>query len=89
MAQFINDAIFWVELEKIKPNPFQPRRDGTYEPRDPGKFSRDLAASLNRVLRNPSLRGKFSEEGRRRAETNFSWAGVAKKTHALYRSLVK
>jgi len=68
--------------------PFQPRRDGTYEPRDPGKFSRDLAASLNRVLRNPSLRRKFSEAGRRRAETNFSWAGVAKKTHALYRTLV-
>jgi glycogen synthase len=68
--------------------PFQPRRDGTYEPRDPKKFSRDLAASLNRVLRNPSLRKKFADEGRRRAETNFSWAGVAKKTHALYRSLV-
>jgi glycogen synthase len=68
--------------------PFQPRRDGTYEPRDPGKFSRDLAASLNRVLRSPSLRKKFSDAGRRRAEANFSWAGVAKKTHALYRSLV-
>jgi ParB family transcriptional regulator, chromosome partitioning protein len=27
MAQFINDAIFWVEIEKIKPNPFQPRRE--------------------------------------------------------------
>lgn len=25
--------------------------------------------------------------GRRRAETNFSWSGVAKKPRALYRSL--
>ncbi len=25
--QFLNDAIFWVEVEKVKPNPFQPRRD--------------------------------------------------------------
>ncbi|TSC57651.1 MAG: ParB-like protein partition protein [Parcubacteria group bacterium Greene0416_79] len=25
--QYINNAIFWVELEKIKPNPFQPRRE--------------------------------------------------------------
>ena len=24
---FRNDAIFWVEVERIKPNPFQPRRD--------------------------------------------------------------
>jgi len=69
--------------------PFQVRRDGTYEPRDPKKFSRDLAASLNKVLRDPSLRKKFATAGRLRAETQFSWAGVAKKTHALYRSLVK
>jgi ParB family transcriptional regulator, chromosome partitioning protein len=27
MSQFYNDAIFWIEVEKIKPNPYQPRRD--------------------------------------------------------------
>lgn len=27
MPQFVNNAIFWVEVEKIKPNPFQPRRE--------------------------------------------------------------
>lgn len=27
MSQYFNDAVFWVELEKIKPNPFQPRRE--------------------------------------------------------------
>ncbi|MEK9177120.1 MAG: ParB/RepB/Spo0J family partition protein [Patescibacteria group bacterium] len=27
MSQFENDAIFWVELEKIRPNPYQPRTD--------------------------------------------------------------
>jgi ParB family chromosome partitioning protein len=27
MSQFINNAIFWVEVEKIKPNPFQPRKE--------------------------------------------------------------
>ncbi len=27
MAQFYGDAIFWIEVEKIKPNPYQPRRD--------------------------------------------------------------
>ena len=68
--------------------PFTAKKDGTYEPRDPKKFSRDLASALNRVLRNPALRKKFSVEGRRRVEAHFSWAGVAKKTYALYRSLL-
>ena len=68
--------------------PFAARRDGTYEPRDPEKFSRDLARSVNRVLCQPSLSRGFAALGRRRAETHFSWAGVAKKTYALYRSLL-
>jgi glycosyltransferase involved in cell wall biosynthesis len=67
--------------------PFVPRRDGTYEPRQPGKFSRDLAQAVNRVLRNPALRKRFAAAGRNRVEAQFSWAGVAKKTFELYRSL--
>ena len=27
MSRFYNDAVFWVEVDKIKPNPFQPRRE--------------------------------------------------------------
>lgn len=27
MEQFYNNAIFWVEVDKIQPNPFQPRRE--------------------------------------------------------------
>ena len=27
MSDFYNNAIFWVEVDKIKPNPFQPRRE--------------------------------------------------------------
>lgn len=26
MPQFLNDSIFWIELDKIRPNPYQPRR---------------------------------------------------------------
>ncbi len=26
-TQFFGDSIFWIEVEKIKPNPYQPRRD--------------------------------------------------------------
>ena len=27
MSQFYNDSIFWVEVDKIKPNPYQPRKE--------------------------------------------------------------
>lgn len=27
MSQYYNDSVFWVEVDKIKPNPFQPRRE--------------------------------------------------------------
>ena len=27
MSQFENNAIFWIEVDKIKPNPYQPRRE--------------------------------------------------------------
>jgi len=68
--------------------PFTARKDGTYEPRDAGKFAGDLAGAVNRVLRNPALRKKFAVQGRRRVEEHFTWSGVAKKTHDLYKSLL-
>ena len=67
---------------------FTPRQDGTYEPKDPRKFSRDLGAAVNRVLRNPALQKRFAAAGRSRVEAHFSWAGVARQTLQLYRSLV-
>ena len=27
MSRFYNDSVFWIEVDKIKPNPFQPRRE--------------------------------------------------------------
>ncbi len=27
MSQFYNDSIFWIEVDKIKPNPYQPRKE--------------------------------------------------------------
>jgi ParB family chromosome partitioning protein len=27
MTQFYNDSVFWIDVEKIHPNPFQPRRE--------------------------------------------------------------
>jgi ParB family chromosome partitioning protein len=40
MSKFQNDAIFWVDVEKIDPNPYQPRRDFNED------GLRDLAESI-------------------------------------------
>ena len=40
MSEYQNNSIFWVETEKIKPNPFQPRRE--FE----AKALEDLADSI-------------------------------------------
>lgn len=40
MTAFQNDSIFWIEIDKIKPNPYQPRREF-----DEGKL-RDLSESI-------------------------------------------
>ena len=39
-SQFDSNAIFWIEVDKIKPNPYQPRRDF-----DEGKL-KDLSESI-------------------------------------------
>src|SRR5207247_10592366 len=67
---------FLIPLEQIKESPF--------EPLDPDKFSRDLAAKINELMKDGYLRKKFGQAGRRRAEEKFSWSAIARKTKALY-----
>jgi starch synthase len=70
---------FLVPLEQMKESPF--------EPLDPAKFSRDLAAKINQLMGDIKLREKFGKAGRKRAEEKFSWSAVAQKTKALYETL--
>jgi starch synthase len=62
-------------------------RDGAVEPRDPGGFARDLASAINELLADAALRRTMGVKGRQRAEALFSWAAVARRTHALYQAL--
>ncbi len=39
--------------------PFEPRGGTDFEPRDPERFVRDLAASINRLLDDPPLRERM------------------------------
>ena len=64
-------------------------KESPFDPLNPEKFSRDLAARINQLMKNPKLREKFGKTGRKRAEENFSWSAIAKKTIALYQSLLK
>ena len=68
-----------VPLEQMKESPF--------EPLDPAKFSRDLAAKINQLMGDIKLREKFGKAGRKRAEEKFTWSAIAQKTKALYETL--
>jgi alpha-maltose-1-phosphate synthase len=69
-----------VPLEQLKESPF--------EPIDPRRFSADLAAAINRLLRDDELRERMATAGRKRVEERFSWSAIAERTAALYQSLV-
>jgi starch synthase len=72
---------FLVPLEQMQESPF--------EPLHPAKFSRDLAARINQLMKDAPLRERFGKAGRKRAEAKFSWSAIAKETVALYESLLK
>jgi alpha-maltose-1-phosphate synthase len=61
----------------------------TFKLANPEKFSRDLAARINQLMKDRQLREKFGNAGRKRAEENFSWTKIAATTRELYESLTK
>jgi glycogen synthase len=70
---------FLVPLETVPGNPF--------EPANPERFSRDLAARTNELMADPAKRDAFGKAGRLRAEKQFGWPAIAARTAQLYRSL--
>jgi alpha-maltose-1-phosphate synthase len=67
--------------------PFDPRDDGTQEPRDPAAFASDFAARLNEVVRDPERAAEMGRAGRARVVERFAWPAIAEETVALYRRL--
>ena len=72
---------FLVPVEQMTESPF--------EPINPEKFERDLAARVNELMANPELQKKFGRAGRKRAEEKFGWGAIARETQALYETLLK
>jgi starch synthase len=71
---------FLVPIDQMEESPF--------EPRDPGKFARNLAARINQLMADPALCEKFGRAGRKRAEEKFGWPAIALQTKALYEGLL-
>jgi starch synthase len=72
---------FLVPIDQMSESPF--------EPRDPARFARDLAARVNQLITNPELCEKFGRAGRKRAEEKFGWPAIAQETKALYEGLLR
>lgn len=67
--------------------PVEQQTEAPFEPVDPARFSRDLAAALNTLLADPARCERMSIAGRRRVEERFSWGAIARQTMALYEEL--
>jgi glycosyltransferase involved in cell wall biosynthesis len=63
---------FLVPLEQHKESPF--------EALAPDKFACDLAEKINLLMRDPELRKRFAQAGRKRAVEKFSWHAIASAT---------
>ena len=68
--------------------PIEQMQDGTGTPIDPDRFVDDLAAALIDVVSDPERARAMGVAGRERAERDFSWASIAERTTAIYRSLI-
>jgi starch synthase len=69
--------------------PFEPRDDGTQEPRDPDRFAADFAAAVDELLADPARAEEMGRAGRRRAVELFSWPAIARETVGVYEELTR
>ncbi len=68
--------------------PLEQQKEAPFEPVDPDKFSRDLAAGVNKIIQDKELSAVMAKNGRRRVEETFDWEAIAKQVEALYKSLI-
>ncbi len=80
IPEAVGDCGVLVPVEQMDVAPF--------EPTDPAKFSRDLAAGVNQLMADAAQRDKLAAAGRQRVLDMFSWTSIAQQTQDLYASLV-
>jgi starch synthase len=69
--------------------PVELEPDDPMTPVDADRFERDLAAAINRLMADASVRDRMGRAGRQRAVERFSWSAIADQTVDLYRSLLR
>ncbi len=69
--------------------PFEPKGPTDFEPSDPDRFARDLAAAVNRLLEDPEKLREMGERSRERVEHYFSWTSIARFTVDFYWDLLQ
>lgn len=62
---------------------------GSFEPKDPSRFARDLAEAVNRLLDAPDTLKQMGIRSRERVEHFFSWTSIARWTMDFYWDLVQ
>lgn len=67
--------------------PIEQVQDGTGTPIDPERFVADLARVLTEVVSDPVSARSMGAAGRARAERDFSWSTIARRTADIYRAL--
>jgi starch synthase len=68
--------------------PIAQAEDGTGTPLDPEQYVADLARALTEVVSDPASAKRMGEAGRVRAERDFGWDRISKRTQEIYRSLL-
>ncbi len=69
--------------------PLEQQRESPFEAVHPADYSRDLAAGINELMRDPERCVAMGRAGRQRVLEKFSWAGIARETLALYHRIQK
>ena len=68
--------------------PIEQSDDGTGTPLDPQKFIDDLARTLTEVVSDPETAKRMGAAGRERAEREFGWDRISKRTQEIYSALL-
>jgi glycosyltransferase involved in cell wall biosynthesis len=69
--------------------PFEPVNSRNGDPKDPEKFSKDLANAVNSLLSSPEKIKRMGAKSRERVEKHFSWKSIAQKTFEFYKELTQ
>ncbi len=69
--------------------PFESIDTKSWEPKDPEKFSKDLAEAINLLLSSSEIIRMMKTKSREKVEEHFSWKSIAQKTLEFYKELIR